>query len=184
MGGLGDRSVARVIKLGEMDVSVLAFGPFDGRVEYLAELHQGGAGRSGGRAQLPHAVEKGRIRRKAEHGWSLVRSGRFGELRLRLFHKEGDLKRFQKGSAAGSWTAGEGMRRDVPGELPRDPEAGDPASPSSSQGAGLGERLRRDFGHLLRGALVVTDVTEPGVAEVARLRRVDGPTWLPQPQLQ
>ena len=45
--------------------------------------------------------------------------------------------------------AEERLRRDALGELVRDPKAGDPASPSNSQEAGLGERLRRGFGHRL-----------------------------------
>ena len=43
--------------------------------------------------------------------------------------------------------AEERLRRDALGELVRDPKAGDPASPSNSQEAGLGERLRRGFGY-------------------------------------
>ena len=45
--------------------------------------------------------------------------------------------------------AEERLRRDALGEPVRDPKAGDPASPSNSQEAGLGERLRRGFGYRL-----------------------------------
>ena len=56
--------------------------------------------------------------------------------------------------------AEERLRRDAPGELVRDPKAGDPASPSNSQEAGLGERLRRGFGYRLADVLALLGISK------------------------
>lgn len=56
--------------------------------------------------------------------------------------------------------AEERMRCDALRELLRDPKAGDPASLSNSRKAGLGERLRRDFGYRLKDVLTLLRISK------------------------
>ncbi len=66
--------------------------------------------------------------------------------------------------------AEERLRRDAPGELVRDPKAGDPASPSNSQEAGLGERLRRGFGYRLADVLALLGISKSSCECAGRVR--------------
>ena len=66
--------------------------------------------------------------------------------------------------------AEERLRRDAPGELVRDPKAGDPASPSNSQEAGLGERLRRGFGYRLADVLALLGISKSSYECAGRVR--------------
>lgn len=52
------------------------------------------------------------------------------------------------------------MSLDALRELMRDPKAGDPGSLSNSQKAGLGERLREDFGYRLRDVLTLLRISK------------------------